>query len=456
MRPIRSSFVIAALAAASTAQIPMWTQIMPTTTPSLRRAGAMAWHPPTNRLVAYGGVSATPAIVLSETWLYNGQWQLSTVTAPARWGHRMVLNPTTNTILTFGGRSPTISGLNNDTMAYNGTSWTAVPTPTAPSPRFLYGMSYDSTRQVVVLFGGRSALGALDDTWEFDGVTWTERATTNRPAPREEMVMHYDPSLNRTILFGGCNETTAAVYGDTWFYDGNDWLNVTPAQSPSPRFRTASVFDSVRSRVVVYGGYDNTQVFAETFEFTGDEWVQISTAMTPPNTTEAYAGYDPVRRKFALFGGFGTTFLNQTWEYTGSSAGVFGTFGNGCPTVVGVPGIAGSVPTLGQPFTLTFDNLPLSAAAMLVALGLSNQVWLGLPLPFDLGLIGLPGCELLVAADFLDVALVSGGTATYALNIPSTPSLLNTSLYAQGIVMELVPGLAFLGATRGGRAILGN
>lgn len=457
MRLLRSSLVIAAIAAPSTAQLPMWQRIMPTTMPSVRRAGAMAFHPPTSKLVLYGGVAVTPALILSETWTYNGQWQQQlSVAAPGRWGHQMVLDTATNTILTFGGRSPTIGGLANDTLRYDGVSWSTIPTPSAPSPRFLYGMCYDSARQVVVLFGGRSATGTLDETWEFDGVTWTQRTPANRPAPREEMVLHYDPSLNRTVLFGGCNEATGTVYGDTWFYNGNDWLNVTPTQSPSPRFRAASVFDSVRQRLVVYGGYDNTQILQETYEFTGDQWLQISTAMAPPNATEAYAGYDAVRRKFVLFGGFGGTFSNETWEYTGPTAGVFGQFGVGCATVAGLPTIAGSVPTLGQMFTLTFDNLPLSAAAVLVALGLSNQVWSGLPLPFDLGLIGLPGCNLLVAADFLDLALSTGTTATYDLAIPNTASLLNTSLYAQGIVMEVVPSLAFLGTTRGGRAIVGN
>ena len=417
----------------------------------------MAFHPPTNKLVIYGGVTATPAVALSDTWTYNGQWaQQTTVAAPARWGHRMVLNSANNTIVTFGGRSPTISGLANDTMVYNGTSWTAVTTANAPSPRFLYGMCYDRLRGVMVLFGGRSALGQRNDTWEFDGTNWTLRTTAHAPVPREEMVMEFDPTLNRVVLFGGCNETLGAVYGDTWFYDGSDWLDVTPATSPAPRFRTASAFDTVRNRLVMYGGYDNAQVFAETFEFTGDEWTQIPTGNMPPNMTEAYTGYDATRKKLVVFGGFGTTFLNETWEFTGATGGVFGTYGTGCDTVQGEPGIAGSVPTLNQTFTLTFDNLPPTAAAMLVAIGLSNLTWNGLPLPIDLGIIGLPGCNLIAAADFLDVGLAAGGTATYGLMIPNQMSLLNASLYMQGIVLDVSVPTLFSGATRGGRAIIGN
>ena len=131
-----------------------------------------------------------------------------------------------------------------------------VPAPNKPSARFLYGMSYDSARNVVVLFGGRSNAGASNETWEFNGITWSQVPTLNAPAPREEMGMVYDASRNRTIVFGGCDEGISAIYGDTWEYNGSDWVEVTPTASPTPRFRGMMEYDSNRSRTVYFGGYD--------------------------------------------------------------------------------------------------------------------------------------------------------------------------------------------------------
>ena len=93
---------------------------------------------------------------------------------------------------------------------------------------------------------------------------------------------------------------------------------------------------------------------------------------------------------------------------------------------------------------------------MLVALGFSDESWSGLPLPFDLGLIGLAGCNLLAAADIVDIRLAAAGTATYSVALPNQLSLVNQSLYVQGIVTDLSPTLQFLGTSRGGRATIGQ
>ena len=69
--------------------------------------------------------------------------------------------------------------------------------------------------------------------------------------------------------------------------------------------------------------------------------------------------------------------------------------------------------------------------------------------------IGLPGCDLLAAADVLEVAANFGTSAIWPLPIPNQTNLLNLSIYTQGIVLDLDP-FVFLGTTPGGRALLGN
>lgn len=418
----------------------------------------MAYHPGTNRLVMYGGLSSTPSQALSDTWAFTTSWtQLSPAGgAPPRWGHQMVTNTTTGNLVTFGGRSPTISGLANDTYEWNGTAWIAVPTPNAPAARFLYGMAYDAARGVVVMFGGRTSLGTSNETWEYDGITWQQIATVNAPAAREEMGMVYDVSLQRTILFGGCNEGTGTIYGDTWRYDGNNWVEVAATGSPSPRFRGVMEYDSQRSRSVYFGGYDGSLQRNETYEYSNGAWNLVTNGATPPtSTTEQTAGYDPVRRKLTMFGGFGTTFNNENWQFTGNTSGLFTLYGVGCDLTSGAVALMGSTPNINTTLNLTFSNLG-TAQSVLVALGFSDQSWSGLPLPFDLGLIGLAGCNLLAAADIVDIRLAAAGTATYSVALPNQLSLVNQSLYVQGIVTDLSPTLQFLGTSRGGRATIGQ
>lgn len=454
MRSTKVLPLLTVLAASLPAQ---WAEITTPLTPGQRRAGAMAFHPGTNRLIMYGGLASTPSQSLSDTWAFTTVWTPLSPPggAPARWGHQMVTNTATGRILTFGGRSPTIAGLANDTMEFDGTSWIAVPTPNAPSPRFLYGMAYDSNRDVVVLFGGRDVNGANNETWEFDGITWNQVPTINAPAPREEFGMVYDESRNRVVVFGGCDEGTASIFGDTWEYNGSDWTEVTSAGSPTPRFRGMFEYDSNRSRSVWFGGFDGTSQSTQTFEYGGGEWVEIATGLDIPTTlTEMAAGHDPSRSKLTMFGGFGTSFNNDTWQYTGDTNGQFTLYGAGCDIASGEIGLSGTVPNINTTLTLTFDNLGTSVG-MVVVLGLSDESFGAIPLPFDLGLIGLNGCDLLVSADFLDVALPVGGVATYDLPIPNNPTLVNEAVYAQGIPFQLAP-VTFTGTSRGGRALIGQ
>jgi hypothetical protein len=458
--------VTAALAAALPAQ--SWTQqSLLLVQPTQRRLGAAAFEAAGSRLIFLGGVSQTPAVIQPETWRFNGTWQLLAPPAPTvgRWGHQLVTNTLNGRLIAFGGRAPTISGFANDTIEWDGTQWNAVPTPASPSPRYLYGMSFDSRRGVAVLFGGRTATTTLGETWEFNGVSWSQRTLANTPAPRSEMAMVFDSTLGKTVLFGGYDLDTDTIYGDTWFFDGQDWLLVpTPGVAPTARYRPAAVYDSTRKRTVLYGGFDGTNVVRDTFEFNGDTWATIATgANVPQAATETLHAYDPVRKKFVLFGGFGTTFSNQTWEYgypATVNPGTFVQFGTACDTGPLPLEVTSSVPTLGQTWQLDYANLPTALnTVLLVALGLSNQSWTGIPLPFDLAPLGLAGCNLFVSADVINAVLPAAGTglAQHTLAIPNTASLENAVVYTQGIVLEIGgPGLGFVGTTKGGYAVIGK
>ena len=80
-----------------------------------------------------------------------------------------------------------------------------------------------------------------------------------------------------------------------------------------------------------------------------------------------------------------------------------------------VPEISlGSPPFLNSEFSIDLSNAPPNSAAVLV-LGFSNQLFSGIPLPFDLGLIGFPSCMLNVSVD-IPVTLMSdaAGEASFS------------------------------------------
>ncbi|MFN6146127.1 MAG: kelch repeat-containing protein [Planctomycetota bacterium] len=449
--------------AIATAHLPaQWALMNPVTSPSARRAGAAAFDSTGNRLLFVGGIQPSPSTILGQTWSWNGTaWtQLSPAggTIP-RWGHGLVRNTQNNRLIVFGGRSPTLSAFANDTQEWTGTAWQTVVTANAPSPRHVYGFAFDSLRNRAVLFGGRTSTQTLADTWEYDGVNWSQRTPFNVPPARQEMAMVYDSGLRRVVLFGGFDQSTNTRLNDTWLYNGSDWQQVTTSNSPSPRYRMASAFDSVRQRTVLYGGFDGTNVLTDTFEFNGSNWTNVATTNPLPGaSTETYHGYDPVRRRFVLFGGFGTVFSSQTWEYNGANSGYFGTFGLGCPTAIGEPTLTSNTPRLNNPWTLTIGNVPTDCEFVLIPYGLSNTTSALGPLPADLAAIGLPGCALNVANDYVAAQVAVGGSATSTLAIPSTTALLNQFLFAQAVLLDIQPGgdAVLLATSVGGRALIGQ
>ena len=72
-------------------------------------------------------------------------------------------------------------------------------------------MDYDSVN--VLLYGGLGT-GAFGDTWAWDGKHWTQLQDIG-PVPRSYLGMTYDSVRQRVVLFGGQNSSSSPL-GDTW------------------------------------------------------------------------------------------------------------------------------------------------------------------------------------------------------------------------------------------------
>jgi hypothetical protein len=132
---------------------------------------------------------------------------------------------------------------------------------------------------------------------------------------------------------------------------------------------------------------------------------------------------------------------SATALFSGAPAGVQ-TIGPGCPSLgVHTPQLGVSIGArLGRTLGVNLREANPNSLAILGG-GFSNQQWNGAPLPFGLGVLGLPWCSWHIAADLtLAVATTANPGlphhAQLALPVPNAPSLAQAELFWQWFVLE--------------------
>ena len=151
----------------------------------------------------------------------------------------------------------------NGTWEFDGTRWIRrFPGGDQPPGRSSHIMVYDSNRDRIVMFGGRSGNDLLDDTWLYRGDwfnrEWVRLDTPNAPVARQFAAAAFDPLRDRTILFGGQrlvedaegNLSFSDVY-DTWEFDGTTWTRVLE-NGPELR-KPVLAYDAARDELILLG-----------------------------------------------------------------------------------------------------------------------------------------------------------------------------------------------------------
>ena len=205
-------------------------------------------------------------------------------------------------------------------------AWQAVQAAHVPSARTEAALAYDTKRSVAVLFGGTphwtlsGVWESIGDTWEWNGQDWAELQPEHSPSPRFGAGMAFDEQRGVTVLFGGMVQVSAYeknFLGDTWEWDGQDWQEMFPAASPPGRQDQAMFFDPLRGRVVIYGGYyvdpdTGSNVFLDdAWEWNGETWRQIPFEETRINSGSGIV-YDPFRQLPMLMDGEGLWVWQQS------------------------------------------------------------------------------------------------------------------------------------------------
>lgn len=187
-----------------------------------------------------------------------------------------------------------------------------------PSARSYSRMAYDAQRKNTVLYGGESLFDAAtqltydsDETWIWTGGAWQQVFPVNHPPQRSAQGMVYDSLRTRVLLFGGRHAKTTptgdiSFYNDTWTWNGSDWSELHPANAPEPRQFAALAYDSARDRVILYGGTRKTadgksnEGAYDTWEFDGTTWTKITDS--EPKVNFPQLAYDVKRNQTILVG----------------------------------------------------------------------------------------------------------------------------------------------------------
>ncbi|MEY3231103.1 MAG: hypothetical protein RL689_1192, partial [Planctomycetota bacterium] len=254
----------------------------------------------------YGGRNASNSVT-SDTWLRVGSsWTQVATTGPGPRNDHSMASSLGGKVLLFGGQSGvpgSPSTFLSDTWEWNGTAWVQVAT-TGPSARIGAGMSFDSARNRVVMFGGMAADGSLlDDLWEWNGTSWTQVVTAVKPSIRFASPLAFDPVRRRTVLFGGY-QYAAGFLRDTWEWDGSAWTQVA-STGPAARYYHTLAYNPRQGGVVLYGGSNNVTTLSDSSVWNGVTWVPCSaTGSTTPRWALA-GSYDPDAGRMIYTGGGG-------------------------------------------------------------------------------------------------------------------------------------------------------
>jgi len=284
----------------------------------------IAYDPDRSRLIMFGGSGNH-----DDTWEWDGvQWhEMNPPHKPSgRMGFAFTWDDRSERIMLFGGTNDA-GERSGETWFYDGTDWTCVPPDPFYPPDILSGhaMAYDPTEQLTVLYGGSTISRMPTETFEWDGLEWTEFVDAVNPGKRSSHRMSYIESLDGIVLYGG-SYLELEIYEDTWLYRDHTWQLLDPPVSAGPRAGFAIAYDSIRDRIIAFGGVTEIvnqpqyEVISsdETWEFDGHSWYQVFPQHHPPALYNSGMAFDSCRGIAVLFGGdTDTGFSDKTWEYNG-------------------------------------------------------------------------------------------------------------------------------------------
>lgn len=282
-----------------------WTALLPDPSPSPRFGHAFAFHPPTGKVVLFGGginrpagcrlVRFCPGPTDQQLWLFDPVarvWEDVTPADPpadawpaARYGARFAFDERSGDLILFGGVSIT----NRNPTFYEETwsldvataTWTLLQPAVSPPGRAFGGMAAVDGR--IMLFGGDGEAGVDDPTlWSFDpaAVAWTQ-SEDRGPTARWLSMTGVDPMTGRLLVVGGegniftqISESVSArsigPLAEVWSWSASEgWVAANPLDEAV--LAPVGGVDPANGRLLLFEGHG---FFA--YEASLDRWVPLA------------------------------------------------------------------------------------------------------------------------------------------------------------------------------------
>jgi hypothetical protein len=201
-------------------------------------------------------------------------------------------------------------------------AWERISVPVAgPVARGGATAIYHPGQQAMIIYGGEGSTDYFGDVWSLSlaaGGGWSAIAPGGpKPIRRILQSMVLSPADNQVVIFGGYYDvflndvSVMALSPVPWWFP-----NPVHGTPPSPRGGHAAVYDPVRNRMIVIGGFGDAMM-NDVWECSppgSGTWHQLTPAGDPmPPRDQATAIYDPVRDRVLMFGGDGGPFFNDVW-----------------------------------------------------------------------------------------------------------------------------------------------
>jgi hypothetical protein len=291
---------------------PTWSEVAPSgPVPPASNSPVVIYDPLGDRVIMTNGNST------SGIGEYTAVWSLP-LSGTLAWSQ---VAPTASPVATSQGINDPVRhrlvlhGAETWALALSGSPvWSKVPVPET-KPGSIGTASYDPVRDQMIVVGGA-------ETWALSlgqAPSWTFlNQTSSRPVSDQAQIN--DPVRDRTLIFGGTLSSGTLTNG-VWALPGgtSTWVQITTAGSPPyARAGSAGVYDPIRDRMLVFGGYNSTYLHPylnETWELSLSDtptWTQLAPVGDPPSgRRDCVAIYDPQQDRMLVFGGSGAT--NDVW-----------------------------------------------------------------------------------------------------------------------------------------------
>jgi hypothetical protein len=199
-----------------------------------------------------------------QTWIWEGrQWEQVGVDVggpSARFHSSMAYYPPQNSAILFGGGSAPLGmgEVYNDTWTWSGDRWRQLDPRESPPGRVGSLLYWDSQLEGLVLLGGSDGLRVLDDIWLFRSGEWSRRDSDGTALPGVLGGWAVDPVSRLVAWYGGTprnrEERSRSEATELWIWDGESWYQELLSDGPGRRTLPMMSYVAATREVILYGG----------------------------------------------------------------------------------------------------------------------------------------------------------------------------------------------------------